>query len=317
MASDSDWDRPESQSFTIQDWLVYVVFRTVVALLQAMPIRRCERYSELLANLFTYHVRIRRSLVDSNLKLVFPLWSPSKSQEVQLGMWRHLLLMVCEIAQAKRKIHRENWYHFFSIVEQRRMLQYAFDSRPIVMVSGHFGNFELAGYLTGLFGVTSTTIARPLDNGYVHNYVNAFRSISGQYFLPKTGSALAIQELLDRGGSLGLLADQYGGPKGCWVDFLGHPASCHKGLALFTLTSGAPMIVFSNLRLDAPLQFEMRVLGIADPNDKQNCPDSIQSLTRWYNEQLEQAIRATPDQYWWVHRRWRGEPPRRRMASAA
>jgi KDO2-lipid IV(A) lauroyltransferase len=231
-------------------------------------------------------------------------------------MWRHLLLMVCEIAHAPRKIHRENWHEHFWIRDRQQMLRVILDPRPKVLVSGHFGNFEMAGFVTGLFGISTTSIARPLDNGFVHDFFTGFRSVGGQHFLPKSGSAMAIEQLLERGGALALLADQYGGPKGCWVDFLGHPASCHKALALFTLSSGAPMMVCSNTRRDSPLRFDLRVLGEADPA-LPSCPESVQSLTRWYNECLEGAIRDQPQQYWWIHRRWRGDPPKRKRAAAA
>ncbi|MFM7974389.1 MAG: lysophospholipid acyltransferase family protein, partial [Pirellula sp.] len=113
---------------------------------------------------------------------------------------------------------------------------------------------------------------------------------------------------LAQGGALSLLADQYGGPKGCWVEFLGQLASCHKALALFTLSSGAPMLVCSNIRAKKPLHFQMSILGLADPKST-DCPDSIQTMTQWYNQCLEKAIRAVPSQYWWVHHRWKGTPP--------
>jgi KDO2-lipid IV(A) lauroyltransferase len=182
------------------------------------------------------------------------------------------------------------------------------DPRPKILVSGHFGNFELAGFITGLFGISTTAIARPLDNGFVHEYIDRFRSCGGQFMLSKSGSSSQVEALLAKGGALSLLADQYGGPKGCWVEFLGQLASCHKALALFTLSSGAPMMVCSNIRTSRPLHFKMSILGLADPQQT-DCPDSILAMTKWYNQCLEGAIRATPSQYWWVHHRWKGTPP--------
>jgi KDO2-lipid IV(A) lauroyltransferase len=225
--------------------------------------------------------------------------------------------MGCEVAHAPRKVHRENWYEHFEIPNRRRMLNVVLDHRPAVLVSGHYGNFELAGFLTGLFGLPSTTIARPLDNGFVHDYITQFRSLGGQHFLPKEGSSLPVQKLLSQGGKLALLADQHAGAKGCWVDFLGHPASCHKGLALFTLSSGAPMMVVSNTRMHEPLKFRLAVLGVADPELPGEHLSSVQSLTSWYNRCLEKIIRMFPEQYWWVHRRWKGQPPQRRPSRAA
>ena len=224
--------------------------------------------------------------------------------------------MACEIAHAPRKIHRTNWRQHFNVVNAREMVSRMLDERPAILVTGHFGNFELAGFITGVFGVPTSTIVRPLDNPYLHNYFEEFRSSNGQYMIDKQGSANEIQELLDRGGNLTLLADQYGGPKGCWAKFLGHLASCHKALALFTLTSKAPMLVVYNRRLSRPLTFEMGHIATADPEVPGEHLSGVQALTQWYNDNLAIPIMKCPDQYWWVHRRWRGEPPARRRKEA-
>ena len=312
---DASMDAPEQQSTTWKDRLVYWVFRLFIATIQSLSVERCQRLAQIAAFILTRVVRVRHKLVESNLNRVFPTWTLTQSQAIQKQMWEHLILMACEIAIAPRKIHRENWYEHFELPDRREMLRFALDPRPKVMVSGHFGNFELAGFLTGLLGISTTAIARPLDNGYVHDYIDQFRSLGGQYMISKSGSAGQVEALLARGGALSLLADQYGGPKGCWVEFLGQLASCHKALALFTLSSGAPMMVCSNIRKDRPLHFETRILGVADPKSE-DCPDSIVSMTKWYNGCLERAIRERPGQYWWVHHRWKGTPPTKALKAA-
>ncbi len=85
-----------------------------------------------------------------------------------------LLLMVCEIAHAPRKIHRTNWRRHYYIPDRARVVRHGIDSRPQIFVTGHFGNFELYGYIAGKFGYQSSTIARPLDNRFVHDYSWSF-----------------------------------------------------------------------------------------------------------------------------------------------
>ncbi len=307
----------ENQSYSLKDRLAYYAFRAVICFVQITSLERCDRICRLLAWTFSNWIPLRQSLIRENLEMIFPEWGPDRFSDVTEQMWHHLLLMCCEITHASRKVHRENWHDHFFIPNRRSMLKILMDDRPAVVVSAHFGNFELAGFLTGLFGISTTTIARPLDNGFVHDYVTKFRSLGGQYYLAKEGSAQQIQDLLSQGGNLTLLADQHAGPKGCWVDFLGKPASCHKGLALFTLSSGAPMIVVCGVRTGRPMNFEISVLGIADPVNGGEHLSSVPSLTRWYNQCLEKIIRSFPEQYWWVHRRWREPPPQRRSSRAA
>jgi KDO2-lipid IV(A) lauroyltransferase len=178
------------------------------------------------------------------------------------------------------------------------------------MVSGHFGNFEIAAVLLGLVGCPSYAIARIMDNPWLERLIRSFRESSGQFILPKDGSAARIQQVLAAGKTLMMLGDQHAGTKGVWVDFLGRPAACHKALALFTLSSAAPMIVLYCRRTDRPLHFEIDILGIADPREGLGELADVRSLTQWYNDCLARIIRDSPEQYWWVHRRWKDKPVR-------
>ncbi len=299
------------------DWLGYVALRVVIALVQATSLENCQRAVRVMAWWLARHIPLRRSTIDDNLKMVIPGISDAQLLAMRQAMWEHLLLMVCEIAHAPRKIHRNNWHEYFYLPQKKLMLKALMGERPTILVTGHFGNFELAGFATGLFGVPSTTIARPLDNPYVHDYVEKFRSMGGQHMLDKEGSAVPVQQILEAGGALALLADQHAGPKGCWSNFLGHKASCHKALALFVLTSGAEMVVSYNRRLNKPLQFELGCTGLATLDEPGEHLESVQALTAWYNRRLEEAIRLAPEQYWWVHRRWREPPPKKSSAAAA
>jgi KDO2-lipid IV(A) lauroyltransferase len=183
-------------------------------------------------------------------------------------------------------------------------------TKPSVTVTGHFGNFEFAGYLTGLFGIKTMTIARPLDNPYLNRFITTFRGAKGQIMVPKEGSAPLVNAHLKEGKSLVLLADQHAGEKGCWVEFLGVPASCHKSLALFTLTAGAPLVVLANRRDGRPLQFKLDFMGTASPETGGEEFSGVREMTIWYNCRLAEAISRAPEQYWWLHRRWRVPPAR-------
>jgi KDO2-lipid IV(A) lauroyltransferase len=258
---------------------------------------------------------LRRGITNQNLDRVYGALSDRQKADLRRRMWHHLLLMVCEIAHAPRKIHRTNWRDFFFMPMKTQALKLILDSRATILATGHFGNFEIAGYVCGLLGFPTTTLARPLDNPFIDRYITRFRSLNGQFMLPKDGSANKVQQLLDSGGTLAVLADQFAGSKGVWVESFGYPTSCHKALALFVLSARAPMLVNYTRRLDRPLRFEMSYTGVADPRllDAEQPPEyleSVISLTEWYNARMEAAIRTAPEQYWWLHRRWRIIPPR-------
>jgi len=295
--------------------LIYFVIRVFVCLVQAMRIETCHGLARQLAILSYDILRIRREVVDDNLGWAFPELAEAERQRLARSMWEHIFLLVCEIVHVPRKIHETNWRDYIRIPQQRTMVRYLLDPRPLVIVSGHFGNFEVGGVVAGLLGYPTFTVARPLDNPYLHRFINRFRGARGQFILPKIGSAPQVDAILRTGGTLAFLGDQHAGRNGCWVNFFGRPASCHKAVALFSLTQNAPLLLSYAVRRGGPLQFEVGQAGIFDPSvDK---AEDVRSLTQWYNQRLEAAIRTAPEQYWWLHRRWKDTRPERRLAAAA
>lgn len=296
----------------IVHYLIYLAVRSLVALIQALPIETCASLAKNLARVAYDWLRIRRQLTDDNLRHAYPELSDAQRQGIARKMWFNLILMICEIAHARRKIHETNWRQYITLRDRRTIVSYLLDRRPVVVVSGHYGTFEIGGYLVGLLGMPTYTIARALDNPYLDEYLNEFRGVKGQTILPKQGSAGDVDAVLESGGRLLLLADQHAGPKGCWVNFFNRPASCHKAVALFTLISGAPLSLVFCRRKEGPMRFEIGSGGVADPQIGGDHLASVTDLTQWYSTQLENVIREAPEGYWWLHDRWKAKPKRKK-----
>ena len=292
-----------------KDWLVYVIVRLLICIVQALPIETCARLARPLAYLFGDVLRIRRKTVAENLSRALPDLTDQQREQVARGMWEHLLLLICEIAHLPRKVHETNWRDYIHLGDIRSQVAALLSTRPCVILSAHFGNFEAGGYMTGMFGFRTHTIARPLDNRFLNRWLNGFRQSNGQTIMPRRGAASHAAVLLQQGGNLVLLGDQFGGHNGCWIEFFGRPASYHKAIALFCVTSGAPMVVsYARRRGQQPLQIELEVEGTYDPLENNHELGGVREVTQWYNDLLEQMIRRHPDQYWWLHRRWKGDP---------
>ncbi|MCH2114234.1 MAG: lysophospholipid acyltransferase family protein [Pirellulales bacterium] len=296
----------------VADYVVYLVVRLMICTVQSLPLGICLAISRRGGWLCWEVLRFRRQVVEENLRIAFPQESVARRNQIGLEMWRHLLLMMIEIAHAPRKITRTTWRHYASIPSMKEILVRLIDDRPLVIISGHLGNFEVGGFLLALHGFPTHTVARELDNRLLDKFVNKFRGASGQFMLSKHGSRDQIAAVLDSGGTLVLLGDQFAGQGGCWVDFFGRPASTHKAMALFTLASQAPTAVSSALRRAGPLTIEMDVPDIVDPGSNTFSLGSVRLLTEWYTAHLEKMVRGAPEQYWWVHRRWKGDPNGRR-----
>jgi len=308
------------------DAAAYAAVRGIVAVIQVLPLDMGDHLCRCIAIVLTKTLPIRRQTISETLDKVFPGAMPEQKKQLTLSMWHHLMLMVCEVAWAQRRLHRSNWTEHVRFVGNRDMLAASFSPRPSVLVSGHYGNFEIGSYTLGLMGLKTLAIARNLDNRYLHRWVERFRGAKGQRLVDKNGCAPVVEQFMRDNGTLSLLADQHAGEKGLWVRFCGVPASCHKALALFALTHAAPMLAVYTRRIEGrPMQFESAMIEKVDPlavddsGESNAACESVESLTIWYNRQLERSIDLAPEQYWWLHRRWRTPSPRtlKRLASLA
>lgn len=295
----------------LKQLLIYCALRTLIAVALFLPLQACSTFAQTLAYLFNDVFRLRHKVIDENIRLVYKQLDPEQRKSMSRRMWYHLVMMGFDIIHAPRKIHDTNWRKHVRIRNIEQMTDYLIDYRPLIAVTGHFGNFEIAGYVTGLLGFPSYSVARKLDNEFLDKFVNDFRGLNGQFIIPKDGSAGQIQEVLASGSILTILGDQHAGNKGCWINFMGRPASCHKAIALFSLGSAAPMMVSYCRHLDQPLHFEIGCTGVADPMLMDDTEKDVRKLTQWYNDRMADAIALSPDQYWWVHRRWKEKPIRR------
>ncbi|MCR4415853.1 MAG: lysophospholipid acyltransferase family protein [Thermoguttaceae bacterium] len=304
------------QRHRILDYLVYLVVRVFVCVVQAISIETGQFIARGLARLFSDILRIRGAVVDENLAHAYPELSQAERRELARRMWEHLFLLVLEVAHAPRKIHETNWRKHVRLNGTDPLVRALLNDRPTVIVTAHYGNFELGGFMLGVLGFPTYTVARNLDNPYLDRFVNRFRGATGQYIIPKKGGYDQILAVMARGGAMSFLADQYAGPKGCWVEFFGRKASAHKAIALLSLEHDAPVAVCCARRLNKPMQFEMQVLAMADPRQTGAGVGTIYEMTAWYTRKLEAMIREAPEQYWWLHRRWKDPRPPRRSQTA-
>lgn len=309
---------PDSQRawwINARDYAVYVIVRCVVCVLQAMSLESCGTMARNLARFFTAVVPVRRRVLRENLRNAFPAWTDAQQDVCIRAMWEHLFLMLGEMALSRRKLHRTNWRDHIQQVNIGQMMALMWQPRPKVIVSAHYGNFELAAYVFGLFGFETYAVARTLDNPYLDKFLNDFRAVHGQHLIEKDGSAVEIALLLERHSTLILLGDQHAGQKGCWVEFFGKPASTHKSIGLFVLGNEAPLGVSYSRRIGGPLQYEIVFHSQLDPKEQTERMD-VTDVTRWFTQQFEEFIVRDPTQYWWLHRRWKGEPPVRKKKQA-
>ncbi|HEY1376738.1 MAG TPA: hypothetical protein VGF55_08080, partial [Gemmataceae bacterium] len=209
----------------VADYAVYLAVRLTVCVLQALSLAKARAFAHFLAWLAYRVNRRHREVARDNLRRAFPAASDAALDRHVRAVYRHFCAVLVEIVQIPRRLHVTNWRRYLELVHGGRVVGCLLDRRSTLLVTGHFGNWEMAGYALGLFGFRTYAVARRLDNPHLDRFLARFRSGTGQTILDKNGDYDRIQQVLKDGGAIAMLADQDAGPRGMYVDFFGRPAS--------------------------------------------------------------------------------------------
>lgn len=291
---------------SISNYIVYLLVRLMVCIVQAFSLEASETLGRWLAYIGCRVFRFRYRMVDENLRHAFPELDRSQRDALQLRMWNHLMLLLLETVHAERKIHMTNWKQYVKLSNVAPPLKAMYEGRPVLFVMAHLGNFEFAGYILGLIGIPPYSVARTLDNPYLDDYMGGFRRSTGQYIIPKDCAAAMLEEALRLGKTVAIIADQHAGMKGVWVQSFGREVSAYKAIPVLSRVFNAPMMLSSPIRKgDKMFHLSISVERVLEPQSPEASGMSVKDMTQWYNTIYEEMIRRTPEQYWWIHNRWK------------
>lgn len=304
--------RRKKHRHLIADWLLYAIFRCVVFLLGLCPMEHNLRVARFLGRcLWRFYGRGRTRAL-TNLKASYPDQNAAWIEATGRRSFEQLAMLGVDVVCTPKLVRKDNWadYAVYKNVEPLKWRMQA--GQGLLLVTGHYGNFEIIGYLLSLFGFNLYSVARPLDNRFVDRYIRRIREQKGQKLIDKTGASNLMTTVTQNGASLGFIADQDAGRKGVFVDFFGRPASTFKSIALLAITQNRPIAVGYSRRLGNRFFFEIGCQRIIEPHEWQDQNDPIHWITQEYTRAIESFVRDDPTQYWWVHRRWKTTSRRRR-----
>jgi len=153
------------------------------------------------------------------------------------------------------------------------------------------------------------SVYRPVKNPLIDHLIRRRRGELGFSMIPRKGALKQCLRVLRQGGYIALLADQHSKADGIWVPFLGRPASTTPGPALLALRTGAPIVMGCAKRLPGTYRFEARFdppMWVTPTGDRQA---DVRRITSAISRRMEDYVRESPDQWLWLHRRWRNPPP--------
>jgi lauroyl/myristoyl acyltransferase len=285
--------------------LIYWLARTVLALVQALPLRLVARFGRAVGGIaFLFGGRYRRVAIE-NIALCFPEKSELEVRSTAHENFRRIFENYASAIKTAAMSHAEMKPHF-DIVGTEKILKYQPGAGPQsrVVAIGHFGNFELYAHF-GQFvpGFTCAATYRGLKQSALDRVLQYLRSHSNCRFFERRADIAELKAAMNGTGLLlGLLADQHG-VTGLRLPFFGRECSTSIAPAILALRYNCPLhtaicyrISLANWRVE---------VGDEIPTHFHGQPRSVADITQDVNREFEKAIRRDPANWFWVHRRWK------------
>ena len=285
-------------------WAIWFVVRALggLSLPARVSVSRC-----LGRLLFRLDAKHRRIALDNLDRAFGDAWSRQDIQQCAEAVFVSLFRLVLEVAWAMRtppkvmaKRFRIYGLHHFTAAHRQ--------GRGVLVLTGHYGPWELLPQAAGLVGLPVSVVYRPLDFAPLESLFEQVRSRFGAEMVTAKGAVREVVRRLRRRENVTLLMDQnVDWYEGVFVDFFGHRACSNKSLALLAMRTGAPVVpVYLSLERDGGFRVDFApVVPTQRTGDKQR---DVEENTLAYNRVLEGFIRQRPDQWFWVHQRWKTRP---------
>lgn len=236
--------------------------------------------------------------------------------EVTRQSFEHFIQLVVEVCHTPREVSVATWGKRCEIKNLAPALRLMNAGKPVIMLTGHLGNWEVLGYLLATLGYEVDAIARPIDNPLINDWLLGIRERQGMRIITKFDATERMLGVLDRGGALAFIADQNAGDKGLFVPFFGRLASTYKSIGLLAMTQEVPIVCGYAHRIGPGFRFEVGTTDIIYPADWADQPDPLYYITARYSRAIETMVRMRPEQYLWMHRRWKSRPRFERQGKA-
>lgn len=292
----------------LQRWVEYSVARAIFASLNAMPLDWAMKTGQGLGRIaYSVAGHLRRT-GDRNLKLAFPEKTDAERQRLLkgtfVGLGRQLGLFSKFATDSRESLLEITRWEGLEHLEAAKAT-----NRPIIMFTGHVGAWELSSFGLSLRQSPISFLVRRLDNPKVEEMVDRIRTRFGNQSVDKRNAARPMLNILKSGGMLGLLVDLNTlDEEAIFVDFFGVPASTTFMLAKLALRTEATVIPIFVPWDETSRKFLVHILPPVPVERGGDEEEDIRRLTAKLTKVVEEYIRRYPDQWLWIHKRWKTRP---------
>lgn len=289
-------------------WGAYAIARVAFAFLQMFPIEWTLRSAVALAHGWRLVKRKHFNLAVEHIRASYgDQLSPEEVDRLAMRCLECVTMFAAEAVCLPPRINSFTWMRYIELENFDELLGLLLEGRGVVLVTGHYGAFELPGHLLACLGFDVVAVMRPLDNEPLNDFIVRSRRTQGLRLLDKKGASEHAEEELRNGALVGFIGDQDAGAKGLFVDFFGRPASTYKSIGLLAMATGTPIVVGYARRDGNRPHYNVGVERIIHPREWEGRDDPLRWITEEYTSALERIVRKEPGQYLWIHRRWKSK----------
>ena len=293
---------------TLSHYAQYYGIRGAVAALRAVSFRRAGEIGAKIGALGYKPLGIRRAVVERQVRAAFPGLAEPEVLRIARASYAHLGRTTIETALLPT-FDRAHVLELFENVEGWDVVDRAMaQGRGVMFVSGHLGNWELAGSYIAARGVPLEAVARRMENPLFDEYITETRRSIGMTVIHDADAVRRVPRAMREGHAVAFLVDQGAvGLASTWVPFFGRYAKTPRGPAVFALRLKTPLVFATALRQPNgryTMYFEevpVTPTGTLDAD--------VDAIVASYTSTLERWVRRAPEQYFWHHRRWKHQRP--------
>ena len=293
-------------------WVEYALVVSIFGIIRLLPYGVCRAVAAAAGEAVFRFAPRRRRIARANLRIAFPELDEAQRLILARRSCRSFVLTCLEgvkylthfdLRRAERTV-REIVDDAEETIDKVRAIHEA--AGGCVFVAPHLGNWEYLAHAGALAGIPLTIPVRPLDNRKLEASLYDMRSSSGQEILSKKNVFFHLREALRKGRSVAILADQNAGGEGIDAPFFGKPARTTPAPAALAVLYNRPIVLISCLRIGDARRYEILLSEPIMPDmNAQSAKGEIERLTRAVNEETENFVRKGPEQYLWIHDRWK------------
>lgn len=276
---------------------------------QAMPLEDAVAFGEWGGRQAMAWTPGRVRIVMDNLRQSFPEKKEPELRAICRGAFEHFGRATVEMAVASRLLRATNWRDHITVRNEHYLNDALAEGKGAIFLTGHLGVYEIFGLLLSFRGLEMASVYRPMKNPLVDRLLRQRRLTFKQTVVERQGALPGLWRVLRNKGYVGLVIDQHIRRDGLWVPFFGRLAATTPAPALLGLRTGAPIITGYARRAPGLYKFELFVDEPIHAKPSRNRDADVMDLTALISRRIEDYIRQCPEQWLWMHRRWRPVPP--------